>query len=931
VLSVKNELEYRFYPVPRKYKNLKSESLPFDIGENVSFVPRLGLCTMCGVCEGVCPENAIVMSLNNAKGIIEPVVDATLCTQCSLCVDVCPGFELDTDRHLSDEKKRSLKKSLHFGFYKKTIRAKAAESLVSSNGASGGTATAILKYLLLTGRVDGVVTTRMHSSHPLETEVFIARKPEDLLIAQKSKYLPNPMGTILKNIVGGEFSNQRLAWIGLPCHVEGIRLAQEAIPVLKERIPFVFSIFCSRCPTLHATKYLMNVNRVNEGDLEKVEYRSGEHPGYLTFLMKDGTRRCVPHLHQSYWGYAFLQFFYPTRCFVCFDKTGEQADASFGDNWQHLRDDSEGASSIIVRNEETNKIITEMRNKNYLVITNELTEQEFVRDQDLIKKHNLGDRISLLQLFGRKVPIYYNNYPVVKSDLLRTFRLVRHVFMAEHDVPPKLMQLYIFLSSGKRRFIKIIKRQFNMLVMNLRGINNQVSHVIHLLEIFLPAVEKHQPLGPKNGILMLGGYGWKDVGDEAMPRTDIVNIKKLCPDIGIVMLSPDPTYTTEHHGQKAIKDLKCLGYSSAWPFLARIKARIVRNIFLLGALAQRFGYRMRLWADVRQVLDEMSICSVVLNVGGGNLNSIMPKELHKKCTIYLAAKYLNKPVILSGQTIGPFSNAYDVKAARRALNKVLLITLRDKAVSMERLFSIGVKKPKMFDAADDAMKLPFVGNDDALKMLIEEAPKEWFSDTGKFTVAMNFKGSLQLFKGEGRSGSCHNEINTMAQIADALIENHDARIYFVPTDYSIGVDDRELHKEIHSRMARKEEAICIEGEYDESALKGFVGVADLAVGSRYHFNVFAASSYIPFAGVASGKYQQTKLKGLAELCGTPDCFIEEDLEYVNFGIVWEKIEKVIKNRIKIASILRSQVPILEEKSVAGVKMAIELSECSERT
>ena len=78
-------------------------------------------------------------------------------------------------------------------------------------------------------------------------------------------------------------------------------------------------------------------------------------------------------------------------------------------------------------------------------------------------------------------------------------------------------------------------------------------------------------------------------------------------------------------------------------------------MFLIGAAAERRGWRVRLWPTARAVLDELVSADLLFNVGGGNLNSIMPRELYKKCTTHLAARIMRKPVILSGQTIGPLT------------------------------------------------------------------------------------------------------------------------------------------------------------------------------------------------------------------------------------------------------------------------------------
>jgi polysaccharide pyruvyl transferase WcaK-like protein len=170
----------------------------------------------------------------------------------------------------------------------------------------------------------------------------------------------------------------------------------------------------------------------------------------------------------------------------------------------------------------------------------------------------------------------------------------------------------------------------------------------------------------------------------------------------------------------------------------------------------------------------------------------------------------------------------------------------------------------------------------------------------------------------------------MAKLADGLVQVYGAKIFFLPTDYCQGVDDREGHRDIVSCMQFASNATCVEKEYDDTTLKGIIALADIAIGARYHFAVFAASSFVPFLGIASGVYQQTKLKGLADLCGLPQCFAPDDMEFATFEQIWPKVEKVVDDREFVVQRLLKRVPLLKQRSLMAVRAATELL-CSNKS
>ena len=216
--------------------------------KNISFVVENNLCTMCGTCAGICPQNAINMELNYSKGVYSPIIDESLCHECGLCVQCCPGFKVDIVKHRTI---KEMEVRIHplFGGYNGIFRAYSTNDDIRKRGASGGMITSILAYLFSEKFIDAAIVTKMDQNDPINAVPYIAYNTNDLFLSQKSKYTPTALNTILRKCLSDEFEGKRFAYVGLPCHIEGLRLAQHQYLKLAKRIVVTLSLFCHHMPT----------------------------------------------------------------------------------------------------------------------------------------------------------------------------------------------------------------------------------------------------------------------------------------------------------------------------------------------------------------------------------------------------------------------------------------------------------------------------------------------------------------------------------------------------------------------------------------------------------------------------------------------------------------------------------------------------------
>ena len=444
---------------------------------------------------------------------------------------------------------------------------------------------------------------------------------------------------------------------------------------------------------------------------------------------------------------------------------------------------------------------------------------------------------------------------------------------------------------------------------------------------------------PLKKIVIIGGFGWQDIGDEAMPQAVIYNLRNRITNLNIVMFSPNPSYTSTYHKERSIQDVnaylqkKLRIFSILTSRRLGILGKIIRKCypsdleyflrwvyFLIVAKCRILGVYLPIDKTANAILDELSNADLLFNNGGGNINTLLSGELYKQTLTILAASILKIPVILSGQTIGPITKKIDAFVVKVALNKADTITLRDRGISLQRLREIGVKRPIIKDTADDATGLPVLRKEESMSLIIDNDGYEWLDLPANIVAVINMNGYLKAM-GKNNIEEMHKEVSLLSHVADKLVEVYDAKVLLVPTDYNLASDDRPLLVRIKEGMHRSKKALVIEREYDAIQYKTLISLGDLAIGARYHFVVFATSMGVPCIGLANGVYQKIKLKGIMQLYGLPECFIDEDMEKVDFNLVWSVVEKVMKNREQISEQLKKRTAFLQDEAMITISRA----------
>lgn len=373
---------------------------------NITYTVNNDLCCGCGVCEGMCPNNAISFIVKD--GIFRPIVNDSLCKNdkgCHRCYDSCPGLGIELKEGLA--KNIDYKEDKYVGAYLNSYVGYSMDKEIRYHSASGGMVTQFLIWLLEKNYIDGAVVTKFDKDAPLNVKSFIATSKEEILQAKSSKYTPVALNDAIVELKKAQGS--RYVVVGLPCHIQGFRKAEAIDKRLKNKIVGCFAIYCSSSRTYKFTDYILRKRGIDIKNVDYLSYRDRGNQGGLVVAGTDVNGNAFDY-YQDYRKYChpLRSIFVPRRCLLCIDHYGELSDISFGDiNIKPYNEDRIGINSIIVRNHYWNRLLNECEKEHFVYLENvgiDLVNKS--QPSAKMKKMRNARFVSLQKMLGNEVPYY---------------------------------------------------------------------------------------------------------------------------------------------------------------------------------------------------------------------------------------------------------------------------------------------------------------------------------------------------------------------------------------------------------------------------------------------------------------------------------------------------------------------------------------------
>jgi coenzyme F420 hydrogenase subunit beta len=185
-------------------------------------------CVQCGACVAACPTDSIGLGDDDLPRLVK------MCTGCSLCWDFCPrgGLryestwlkgEQPTDWRITGADPAP---GLGLVLEKVAARVRRPGELEAVGAQDGGVVSAILLAGLAAGEIDGAVVACEDPGNPWKGIPMVATSPEEIRSAAGSFYNQTMALASLDLAAAGLGSEARVAVVGTPCEIQGIRALQ---------------------------------------------------------------------------------------------------------------------------------------------------------------------------------------------------------------------------------------------------------------------------------------------------------------------------------------------------------------------------------------------------------------------------------------------------------------------------------------------------------------------------------------------------------------------------------------------------------------------------------------------------------------------------------------------------------------------------------
>ena len=240
------------------------------------------------------------------------------------------------------------------------------DEFIRKDAASGGVVSAILIDLLESGKIDGaLVSKQVMDEGKISVKTFIATTKQEILDCRTSIYMDFPLAKSFKKILGFE---GKVAVVALPCHYKTLDHLEKKYPELKEKIYLKIALFCRKSPKKQLIKSILEKNKINEHDINRLYFRKGHWRGQTHVELYDGTVINFSYLY-NLCTYMNLYLYFLPKCYYCQNHFGYNIDLSCGDVWlKKMKKNPIKHTAVIAKSKLSSDLLKELPEKGTLYL-----------------------------------------------------------------------------------------------------------------------------------------------------------------------------------------------------------------------------------------------------------------------------------------------------------------------------------------------------------------------------------------------------------------------------------------------------------------------------------------------------------------------------------------------------------------------------------
>lgn len=389
---------------------------------------------------------------------------------------------------------------------------------------------------------------------------------------------------------------------------------------------------------------------------------------------------------------------------------------------------------------------------------------------------------------------------------------------------------------------------------------------------------RRPPSRPPRRIVVLADLGGPDgfhVGDEAMAEATIAWLRSLSPGgLDITVTSADPDASAQRLACTAVP----------WVGFADCDDEAARD-----ALSARAARTPRAFA----LLDAVASADALVLAGGGNLNAMWPDHVRERVLAAAIAHQRGIPVVLSGQTLGPFDDGPERALVSQLVQSADVVGVREPH-SVDEARSLGVDADRLVHAPDDAILLapraPQVLPPGVAPHATTHAAPQSATPSRRIAVTVHPFAA----PGDPRYAALGHQLGTLA-------ERVGAQILLVPHVRRAEHPDRQGDTEVAATLAAASGGTVL-GAPGTAEAAWASHHAWMVLSTRYHPIVFATAAAVPALALTDGHYTAVKSRGALSQVGCEPWWV--DVDAAASGHLIDAASELARRREEVADWMR---------------------------